>query len=317
MNSIDELLHLQAGVVARRQAVDLGLRPHDLERLVRRREWARLLPGVFVDHTGPPSWGQRAWAGVLHSWPAALSHESALRAHAGNAGPADGLPIHLAVAQHRHVRPADGYRLHRIAHFDDAVRWNLGPPRVSVEDATIDVAAAARTPFAAFEVLAEACRSRRTTPRRLAATARSRTRLRRRRWLLEVLDDLAAGACSVLERGYLQHVERGHRLPAPKRQHAARSPKGARYRDVDYPAYGLVVELDGRMFHDSTRERDRDLERDLGSAVQGRTTIRLGWGQVFERSCRTAGSIGTVLQQLGWIGAPAPCGPACLLRPAD
>src|SRR3546814_8158325 len=80
---VTRLLAEQDGVISRRQAHALGLQPHDLERLVRRRVWARVIPGVFVNHTGPPSWRQRAWAGVLHYEPAALArseeHTSALQ----------------------------------------------------------------------------------------------------------------------------------------------------------------------------------------------------------------------------------------------
>ena len=36
------------------QAAALGLAPHDLRRLVRRRDLTPLHPGVFVDHTGKP-----------------------------------------------------------------------------------------------------------------------------------------------------------------------------------------------------------------------------------------------------------------------
>jgi hypothetical protein len=314
MTDLDDLLELQAGVISRRQALRLGLAPHDLERKLRRREWVRVLPGVFLDHTGEPSWEQRAWAGVLYYWPAVLCHESALRAHGALAGKIDDGAIHVAVTRHRHVGILPGYRVRRVAHLDTGAQWHLAPPRMKVEDAAIDVAAESETEFTAFEILAEICRSRRTTPQRLGRTARSRARLRRRELLLAIVDDLAAGVGSVLERGYLVHVERRHGLPAPRRQRPTRGSGGSRYRDVDYPAYGLVVELDGRMFHDTTRGRDRDLERDLDTAVEGGTTIRLGWGQVFDRSCRTADRVGALLRALGWEGTPTPCGPGCLLE---
>jgi hypothetical protein len=178
-----------------------------------------------------------------------------------------------------------------------------------IEDAAIDVAAEAPTELTAFEVLAEACRSRRTTPQRLVAAVDARSRLPRRRTLLAILDDLATGSCSVLERGYLQHVERRHGLPTPRRQHVVRAGTTTRYRDIDYPAYGLVVELDGRLFHDTAQARDRDLERDLDSALDGRTTIRPGWGQVLGRSCRTAGRIAALLQRLGGRDHRPPAGP--------
>jgi len=47
------------------QALAAGLVDHDLQRLVRRRDLTRLLRGVYVDHTGEPTWQQRAWAAVL------------------------------------------------------------------------------------------------------------------------------------------------------------------------------------------------------------------------------------------------------------
>jgi hypothetical protein len=311
MTDLDDLLHVQSGVISRRQALDLGLAPHDLERRLRRREWVRVLPGVFLDHTGEPSWEQRAWAGVLHHWPAALGRDSALRAHGALVAEVDDRAIEIAVARHRHVAPLPGYRVRRVAHLDSGAQWHLSPPRMTVEDAAIDVAAHAPTDHAAFETLATVCRSRHTTPQRLARTVRSRARLRRRRLLLAMVDDLEAGAGSVLERGYLARVERSHGLPTAKRQHPSRSVGATRYRDVDYPAFGLVVELDGRMFHDTAPGRDRDLERDLDAAVDGRTTIRLGWGQVFDRSCRTAVRVAAVLRTLGWTGVPRPCGPDC------
>ena len=79
MLELDAVLRDQSGVVARRQAVSLGLGPADLARLVRRRELAGVNPGVYVDHTGPLTRHQRTWAAVLFCWPSALSHESGWR----------------------------------------------------------------------------------------------------------------------------------------------------------------------------------------------------------------------------------------------
>jgi hypothetical protein len=70
------------------------------------------------------------------------------------------------------------------------------------------VAARARSDFAALAVLAEACRTRRTTPQRLAAALAQRSRVPRRGWLSAALADLAAGTASVLERRHLTAVER-------------------------------------------------------------------------------------------------------------
>jgi hypothetical protein len=65
LEAVRRELALQDGVVCRRQLMAAGCAPADLERMLRRRELTRVLPGVFVDHTGVPTWHQRAWAGVL------------------------------------------------------------------------------------------------------------------------------------------------------------------------------------------------------------------------------------------------------------
>ncbi len=93
--ALHERLDLQHGVISRRQVLELGGADSDIKRLVRRREWARVYEGVYVNHTGPLAWGSRAWAAVLFYWPAALSHESAVYLA--------GEVIHVAVGRHRSV----------------------------------------------------------------------------------------------------------------------------------------------------------------------------------------------------------------------
>ena len=304
------MLERQSGVLSRRQALAGGLQPHDLRRMLRRRELAPVHPGVYVDHTGPLTWVQRAWAGVLATEPSALSHRSALRAADGpGRREVDDAPIHVAVDRRRTVEPPPGVVRHYLGGLDQRVLWNASPPRVRVEHAVLDLAAVAGTDFDAIAELAGAVQARRTTTPRLRDALGRRERIARRGFLEGVLDDVAAGTCSVLEQGYLARVERAHGLPRAGRQVMAVS-RGPVLRDVDYARYGLLVELDGRLFHDSTRARDSDLDRDLDAAVDGRLTVRLGWGQVFGRPCETAPRIGRLLQQRGWTGVPTRC-PEC------
>lgn len=304
------LLSLQSGVVSRRQLHAASLQAHDLKRLLRRRDLVRLHDGVFVNHTGTPTWLQRAWAGVLLAWPAALSHDSALRADdgPGRSGRDDRI-VHLAIDRGRSLAVPTGYRLHRLAHFDEKVQWNRTPPRVRIEEALIDVASCAPDDFAAIAGLAEALSARRTTAGRIAEHLAARTRVSRRGFLDDVLTDLAQGTCSVLEHGYLTRVERAHGLPAAARQ-LRDSCNGPLYRDVVYLDFGQVVELDGRLWHDTVEGRDADLDRDLDAAVGGQDTVRLGWGQVFARPCRTAVRIGELLATRGGRGSLVRC-PDC------
>lgn len=321
MDPIDELLDRQDGVISRRQALTAGLTSTEIRRRVRRRDWSRVHPGVYVNHTGPLSWRQRAWAAVLSCWPAALDGLSALRAHEGpgrRGAPDDG-PIEVLVAHRRTVRPPAGVLVRRSRRFADAVQANLSPPRLRYEDTVIDLADRSDDLNAMVAVLADACGGRRTTAARLGRVLGEMRRVHHRRLLGELLADVENGTCSVLEHGYLTRVERPHGLPPGLRQVAATASSGRRmFRDVIHggkrPRWRLIVELDGRMFHSSARARDDDLERDLDAAVDRDETVRLGYGQVFDRACLTAARLARIMQRLGWQGEFRRC-PSCL--PAD
>lgn len=92
------------------------------------------------------------------------------------------------------------------------------------------------------------------------------------------------------------------------------SVKGVLYRDVYYEDCAAIVELDGRLHHTSTVDRDRDLERDLDAFATDRVTARLGWGQVFDRPCSTAAKVGARLVARGWDGFVRRC-PDCPPEP--
>lgn len=297
----------QEGVISRVQALADGFTANDLRRLLRRREWVTVFPGVYIDHTGELTWVQRAWAAVLFASPASLSHESALRAAEGP-GKYEEEIIHVAVGRDRRISPPDGVRIHRITHLQERTQWNLGPPRMRYEEAALDVAIGSPTDRGALDVLASAVQSRRTTAKRILARLGARRRRSRRAWLVGVLEDVDAGACSVLEHGYLNRVERAHGFPPADRQRRATSTLGVVYRDAAYDT--LLLELDGRLFHDNVGQRDRDLDRDLDAVVDGDTPIRLGYGQVFDRPCQTALRVETLLRQRGWTGSATPCGQA-------
>ncbi|WP_202033178.1 type IV toxin-antitoxin system AbiEi family antitoxin domain-containing protein [Nocardioides sp. WS12] len=317
MDNIDGLLDRQDGVISRRQALTCGLTPTDVARRLRRREWTPVHDGVYVLHTGPLTWQQRAWAAVLACWPAALSGESARRAHEGpgrRAGSTDA-PIEIVVAHRRKARAPDGVTVTRARGFEPIIQWNLSPPRVRYDEAIITIADAARDDLAAIAVIADACGGRRTTATRLLAAMERTPRLARRVWLSGIVRDVAEGSCSVLEHAYLTRVEQPHGLPRGLRQVVALDAGGRRmFRDVVYggarPRWRQIVELDGRLWHDSTAARDRDMERDLDAALDLEDTVRLGYGQVLGRPCRTAAKLGRLLQLRGWAGSATPC-PDC------
>jgi very-short-patch-repair endonuclease len=310
MDDLARLLRDQDGVVARRQLLSLpGMDRTTVARLVRRRELVEVQRGVYVDHTRPPSWQQRAWAAVLWAWPAALADQSAWRAFEGPGRRSRDVDrLHVVVDRDRRLTAPPGIVLHRRSGFGDRVLWNLGPPRLRLEEAVLDVALGAPDELGTIAALADAAGGRRTTSARLRAALDARPWVPRRALIGSVLDDVEAGSCSVLEREYLARVERPHGLPVGRRQARAEHRGRTMWQDVAFEEWGLVVELDGRFDHVVMTDRDRDLDRDLATAAAGGQTLRLGYGQVLSRSCATADRVARVLASRGWSGATQRCG---------
>ncbi|MDT9593658.1 hypothetical protein RDV89_11310 [Nocardioides zeae] len=304
------LLASQDDVVSRAQLLRTAP-AWQVRRWIERGALVPVHPGVYVAHNGPTTWQQRAWAAVLVTWPAALHGVSALRAAdgPGRRRHDDAGPIHVAVGRDRALAPRPGVRVHRLARLDQGVQWNLGPPRQCYEEASLTVALLEPRRIDGIAVLAAGVQNRRTVARRLAENLASRPRVADRAFWRGILEDVAAGSCSVLERGYLERVERAHGLPVFDRQVRERTPSGVVYRDAALG--GVVIELDGRLHHDSASSRDRDMERDLDAAVDGLVTLRLSYGQVYDRACATARRISAVLRDRGWSGRPRACGVGC------
>ena len=301
----EELQHLlrwvQDGVVSRRQILELGGTATDIRRMLHRRDLMSIQRGVMVNHTGAPTRSQQQHAAVLAAWPAALGFESAL----GRPTP-DGR-VRVVVPTGRNVAPIPGVRIQSIVAFDERVDQIQSPPCVRFAHAAIDVASE-RDEADAFTVLSDALWTRRTNVDELLGVVAARGRVRNRVLIEQMLRDLRDGTCSVLERGYLQHVERPHGLPRMDRQ--AKDILGGRtvYRDGEYAAYKLAIELDGVAYHRGARARAADSIRDLETlAARDEATIRLTHHQVFRESCRSAHLIGQILRRRGWPGHAIRC----------
>ncbi|EGD54255.1 hypothetical protein [Gordonia neofelifaecis] len=309
---LDRIIRAQSGVISRRQALACGADSADIRRRKRRRDWIAVYDGIYITHNGPMTWLQHAWCAILYAGPAALSHTSALRAVTGDGNERG--PIHVAVDAHRNLSGVPGVVVHYRSDLESVMLSDVHPPRVRLEETVLDLASAGST-TEAIAILSDVVGGRWTTADRLLVALDRRRRLRLHAFLRDVLTDVRDGACSVLEHQYLNEVERRHGLPTPVRQ--APTTVGRRgFRDIDYPEFGLVVELDGRLGHDDAVSRDRDLERDLDAAAHAdRRTVRIGSGQVFGRPCSTAAKVGRILIAQGWETGPRPCrSPTCSVR---
>lgn len=299
MLDVDEVQYLlrwrQDGIIARRQIIELGGCDDDIRRMLRRRELTQVHPGVYVNHTGQLSRVQREWAAVLYYWPAVLAGDSALP------DPTD-RRIHIAVGLERRVQSRKGIVVHRTADLETRADWRAGPPRIYRELAVIAVMAdhLKRDDVAeAFAVLARACH-RSTSAEQVHAALNFLPRVPHRKLLAALITDRRDGACSVLERGWL-HLERTHGLPKGERQATSLATGHRTDQDVRYQEYGVVVELDGRGFHDSPEARDHDARRDLAElAIADALTARVTHGLVFRDGCRTTLWVARILWKQGW-----------------
>jgi hypothetical protein len=261
--------------------------------------------GVYVNHTGPLTWSNRAWAAVQRYWPAALVLGSAVEGC--------GDVVHVGVdATRSFSRVERGVVVHRLRDLEARVQWNRSPPCRRLDDAVLSVCAGLPRERA-LDLITQVVRTRRTTPQRLSEQLAPRTALPDRRWLRGVLIDAASGAHSVLETAYVRRVERPHGLPCGERQVREVTAQGVVYRDAVYREMGVAVELDGRLGHEPGRARWDDMDRDLAAATAGLLTVRLGWRHAHVDPCGTATKLALLLQQRGWTGAPVPCGIECVV----
>ena len=296
------LAEAQAGVLTLEQAAGLGVGPWAVRRLAT-AQWQRLAPGVFYLGLGRPPWLAQAWAGLLVGGPRArLAGEAAAHLHGLLADPPP--TVEVLVPLDRQVRDRWPWTFRRERPGVRDVRSVGVLSRTTVEDTVLDLVDRATTAREVQGLVATAVQQRRTTVVRLRRTAAGRARLRHRRLVDALLDDVAAGAETPLEIAYLHQVERAHGLPRGVRQH--RSDHSAAVRDVLYEEFAVAVELDGRLGHEGAG-RFRDTERDNAAAVAGELTLRFGWHDVADRSCVAAAQRGAVVARRGWDDVPRRC----------
>jgi hypothetical protein len=305
-----EFARLQAGVVSRRQAIGVGMTTSAVTSKVAHGRWRNMHPGVYAIFTRPASRNARLWAAVLHAGTGAqLSHETAaeLLRLTDERCPL----IHLMIPAERRISPREGLVVHRSSHLAQGWRFARGvPPHTLVEETILDLLDGAAHFDDAVGWITRAFQRNLTNEGNLRRAMEARKRLRWRARLDEVISMAAGGTDSTLEYRYDTDVERAHALPPARKQVAFTKLDGTRgYRDRYYDRYGLVVELDGRRYHDDRREHDR--RRDNAAAATAGATLRYGWDDVTRTPCETAAQVYVALRKRGYAGTLKPCAPAC------
>jgi very-short-patch-repair endonuclease len=275
---IDQLLGTSGGVATR--AVLSGLvGRHRFDNLVKSGQLSAVFPRVYARPWDIDIAAVRRAAAVLSvGGTAAMSHLTAL-AMADLPVP-DGGPLHVTAYQPRHPREvADELVVHRTRVPMDC-RQVDGLPTVRLETAL-----ATSWPLLAGPQrrapLIEAYRRRLLSAGRLAKAVESAWWVRDVRTLRQAASQVLAGCESELELwGYIGVFDVPG-LRDANRQRVVRIGDTTYRLDMAYDDEMLNVELDGRRFHASAEQWERDIARDLALAKLGWLTIRLPHDRLF------------------------------------
>ena len=320
---------LQDGLVTRTQCVAAGMTRASIRHRLQTGRWEELARQVYSTTPGRRGWEIDAMAAVMSlagfgpaplgqpiaagTPPAALWGLAAARAW--GIGPARVPPIVVAVPASRAPAHRESFGVRRIQQWDRRVDPVAVPWRTT-QAATIVDCASLGSPDEAAAWLARGIRGRFVTGVALQTELDSRQRIRHGSLMREVLGDVVAGAHSAAEVRFARDVERAHGLPEGRRQ-VVSAANGYAVHDNEYIEWGVVIEVDGRLGHETWRDRVRDGARDRQLAATGRFTSRVFWVDVAVRPCATAREVAGLLAARGWQGHPHPCRRSdCALRAA-
>ncbi|MBC7678253.1 MAG: hypothetical protein H7233_04605 [Pseudorhodobacter sp.] len=260
------------GVVTRRQLQAAGVPRWWVRNELARGRWQRIGRQVVVAHNGPVDAATRRAAAVLEVGSRAALDGVASLQHAGLTGLTDTRIDVITPKSSTPLRPA-GVKVHESRRFREQDVLGNGVRRTTPAVAAVHAALwAVSDPQATLFVVM-------TVQQRLATVAQLRVALlavrrhRRRAVLDHLLVELAAGAQSLGERD----VATGPRQrgpPVPTRQVVRQGASRRQYLDLEWEAFGLVVEVDGAG-HGEAAQQLADVLRDLAVAADGQTPVRI------------------------------------------
>jgi hypothetical protein len=199
-----DVLGLQGGAVARRQAAGAGIAPYTIRSRVRSGRWQRLQRGVYASFSGETT----LWAGLLRAGPGAvLSHQTAAERHGLTDEPSSLIVITVPLSRTPTRAKIPGVVIHRSDAILRTTHPAMLPPCTRVEDTVLDLIQIAPTFDDAYAWICRAVGRRRTTAERIRQAMDARKKMRWRRELTAALGEAGGGVLSVLEYRYVHRVE--------------------------------------------------------------------------------------------------------------
>lgn len=249
-------------------------------RRVRNGQWQRPAPGVFGDPWRGTSFDRRMWAAVLQAGPHAVAASDGAARWWSITGAKEAAP-HVLLPHPHHVKLVDG-RAHQTRRWDPTQHaTERGLPITTVARTIVDLSLTWQA--ALLEQAMDDALARRTVTVAAIGAAFATFPTAGRKGLGTIgrlLDARASGyipPASELERMLLAALA-AVGLPPPARQHPFPGPRSVgTFVDAAYPDALLLLEADGRTWHQRIRQMAHDRERDAEAARRGWLTVRLGW----------------------------------------
>jgi hypothetical protein len=303
------LAERQADLLTRAQCRAAGLSDSALKWRVDSGRWMRCHEGVFLVRPGRDDFLARATAALLRVDDAGPAARAALAGRSAaylwgleRRAPAT---VELVVPKDRSVTAPGRTTVRRSARWDDLVDDRAYPWRTTKVATVLDVAARCGA-TEALAVVSGAVQRELVTASELSQELARRRGHPHGRLLGDVLADCAEGAESAAELLYVRDVERAHGLPSATRQLSSDAGRRRRH-DNGYLDFRLLVEVDGRLGHETWADRVRDAARDRQVLGHELATVRVHWADVALTPCRTAVEVGAVLRLRGWSGEARVC----------
>lgn len=278
LGALSQLAEEQLRVVSRKQLRDRGWTHDQVEHEIRFGRWSAPAPNVVSLQNAPLTHDQKLWLGVLHAGPpSVLTHGTACSV--GGLTGWESEIIEVLAPKGDLVMDLDGFFFHQTRRpYIPWVQQNRTPPRLRLDVAALLAAERDRSLRRGIGRLAACVQQRLTTAERLLLSSYEISKLRHGKHFRLALGDIAGGAQSFAEIE-VGRLCRAAGLVPPARQRIRRDMDGRkRYLDCEWDLPDgrvLVLEIDGS-FHLRTDNWWRDMKRERGVVISGRTVLRCG-----------------------------------------
>jgi hypothetical protein len=289
----------QAGVATREQLFDAGLSWGFVRSQLEARRWRELNERVVVSHNGPLTWPQKVWAVYLSAQrPAAICGLSGMQIWRIRGFETDA--VHVLVVRGAKVMAIDSVDVvvHESRRFceSDVVAGPVAPV-TRLTRCVVDAAVWTSEIWTAYRLFVAPVQQRRGLAGELRRELLTAGRVRHRRALLSLANDLCGGADALSEVEFLRFCRR-HDLPRPVCQRRVDNRGRWRYLDATFvrPSGGapVGVEIDGGI-HLLLSVRNEDTIKDNEAVLDGKLVLRFASAGVYADDPRIVGQLRRVL----------------------